>query len=196
MPAMSRVERAFCRGSVWRRATAAVVGTLPVDRLGRDVLELGSGNGAIAAQLLRDKPGIALTATDLDPVMVASATRRLQAFPESSVVTADVTELPFTEDSFDSVVSCLMLHHVVDWERAIAEVARVLRPGGVFVGYDLVRTPFASALHHLDRSPFRLLTPSELADAGARYGLSIDVRTRMFGHVMHFATAARPSMGG
>jgi ubiquinone/menaquinone biosynthesis C-methylase UbiE len=185
---MSRVERAFCRGSVWRRATATVVGTLPIDRLGRDVLEIGSGSGAVADRLLRDNTGITLTATDLDPLMVDTTTRRLQSFPDATVVAADVTDLPFAENSFDSVVSCLMLHHVVEWERAIAEVARVLRPGGSFVGYDLVRTPFAIALHHFDRSPFRLVTPDELADTGAKCGLTIDVRTRLFGHVMQFAS--------
>ncbi|MGV0495105.1 class I SAM-dependent methyltransferase, partial [Mycobacterium kansasii] len=75
-------------------------------------------------------------ATDFDPAMVRTAARRLQAYPEVTVRGADATDLPFSADSFDSVLSCLMLHHIVEWERAIAEIARVLRPGGSLVLVD------------------------------------------------------------
>jgi ubiquinone/menaquinone biosynthesis C-methylase UbiE len=50
-----------------------------------------------------------------------------------------------------------MLHHVIDWPAALDEVARVLRPGGVFVGYDLTNTMLARLIHQADRSPYRLL---------------------------------------
>ena len=42
---------------------------------------------------------------------------------------ADATDLPFPDDTFDAVVSFIMLHHVIDWEAAVAEAIRVLRPG-------------------------------------------------------------------
>ncbi|MEV3904174.1 class I SAM-dependent methyltransferase [Mycobacterium sp. NPDC050551] len=186
MPVMSRIERAFCCGALWRRSTDAVVGTLQVDRLGRDVLEIGSGSGAVAAALQDALPGASVTATDLDPVMVATADRRLRPYPAARAVPADATALPFADEAFDSVVSCLMLHHVIDWETAVGEIARVLRPGGVFVGYDLVRTPAATWLHRLDRSPFRLLTPPELGDACRAEGLSVDVEPRYRGQAMRF----------
>lgn len=188
MPVMSKAERAFCRGALWRASTRAIVGALPTERLGRDVLEIGSGSGAIAAELSRVHPGLAITATDLDPVMVDTATRRLRGFPNITVMTADATQLPFAVGSFDSVVSCLMLHHIIDWETTIAEIARVLKPGGLFVGYDLVRTPLATAFHRADRSPFRLISPAELFDECRRHGLRIQIRTRLFGHVMQFTT--------
>ena len=96
------------------------------------------------------------------------------------------TALPFPDESFDSVVSCLMLHHIIDWERAVAEVARVLRPGGTFVGYDLTRTPLASLFHWLDRSPHRLLVPVEFQAECIRNGFAIRLRSRLLGHVMQF----------
>jgi ubiquinone/menaquinone biosynthesis C-methylase UbiE len=187
MPVMSKIERAFCCGALWRRSTGAIVGALQVDRLGRDVLEIGSGSGAVAAALQQALPGAAVTASDLDPVMVEAAGRRLQPFPAARAVPADATALPFADDAFDSVVSCLMLHHIIDWEAAVGEIARVLRPGGMFVGYDLVRTPAATWLHRLDRSPFRLLTPGELRDACRAEGLSVDVQPRYRGQAMRFA---------
>ncbi|MHA7666858.1 class I SAM-dependent methyltransferase [Mycolicibacterium sp. HS_4_1] len=187
MPVMSRVERAFCCGAMWRTTTRAVLDMLPTDRLGDQLLEIGSGSGAIAEGLSNARPGLAITATDLDPVMVDAAARRLKERPQVTVQSADATRLPFDDDTFDSVVSCLMLHHVIEWEAAVAEIARVLRPGGVFVGYDLTRTPVATAVHRLDRSPFRLVNPDELAAEGRRNGLRIDTGTTTFGHLMRFS---------
>ncbi|MHC9293605.1 class I SAM-dependent methyltransferase [Mycobacterium sp. LTG2003] len=188
MPAMSRVERAFCKGVLWRGSGNAVLGSLPTDQLGREVLEIGSGSGDIAARLREARPDVAITATDFDPVMVREASRRLRRYPDVTVRTADATDLPFADDSFDSVLSCLMLHHIVEWESAIAEIARVLRPGGVFTGYDLVRSPLATAVHRLDRSPFRLVTPDELETVCAQHGLTVQTQTRLAGQVMHFAS--------
>jgi 16S rRNA G1207 methylase RsmC len=71
---MSKAERAFCCGALWRTSARTIVGSLPTDRLGDEVLEIGSGSGAIAAELSRAHPGLAITATDLDPVMVDAAT--------------------------------------------------------------------------------------------------------------------------
>lgn len=188
MPAMSRVERAFCKGMLWRGSGNAVLGSLPTDRLGRDVLEIGSGSGDIAARLRQARPDLAITATDFDPVMVRAATGRLRRYPDVTVQTADATDLPFADDSFDSVLSCLMLHHIVEWEKAIPEIARVLRPGGVFTGYDLVRSPLAITIHRLDRSPFRLVNPGELESVCAEHGLTMRTQTRLAGQVMQFAS--------
>jgi ubiquinone/menaquinone biosynthesis C-methylase UbiE len=186
MPVMSKVERAFCCGALWQTSAGAVIRSLPADTLGHDVLEIGSGGGEVTDRLLRRRPGISITATDLDPVMIEASTRRLRDRPGARVLPADATALPFGDGSFDSVVSCLMLHHVIDWEAALREAARVLRPGGVFVGYDLIRTPLATAVHKIDRSPFRLFEVAEFADGCARAGLTPDLQTGLRGHVLRF----------
>ena len=187
MPVMSRIERAFCCGALWRKSTDSVMGALRPDRLGRDLLEIGSGAGMVALALQQRLPGAAVTASDLDPVMVAAAARRLAPYPTARAVQADATALPFADEAFDSVVSCLMLHHIIDWEDAIHEIARVLRPGGMFVGYDLTRTPVATWLHRVDRSPFRLLTRRELDEVCTAAGLAVDVDVHYRGHVLRFA---------
>jgi ubiquinone/menaquinone biosynthesis C-methylase UbiE len=186
MPVMSRFERAFCCGAVWRSSSAAIARELRAQRLGPDVLEIGAGGGSVAQQLLSKNPELAWVAIDIDPHMTRVATVRLVGFPNATVKTADATAMPFPDDSFDSVVSCLMLHHIIDWERAVAEVARVLRPGGTFVGYDLVRTPLASLFHRVDGSPHRLLVPVDFHTECARRGLTVSLQSRLLGHVMRF----------
>src|ERR1700741_1391666 len=192
MPVMSRPERAFCCGAMWRSSSAVIARELRAQRLGRDVLEIGAGSGSVARQILSRNPGLAWVAIDIDPNMTRAAAMRLRGFPNASVKTADATAMPFSDASFDSVVSCLMLHHIVDWERAVAEVARVLRPGGTFLGYDLVRTPLASLFHRLDGSPHRLIVPDDFQAECARNGLTISLQSRLLGHVMRFVARKDP----
>ena len=187
MPVMSRSERAFCCSTVWRSSGAAITRQLRAQRLGRDLLEIGAGSGSVARQLLSRNPELAWMAIDIDPRMTQAAATRLLGFPNASVKTADAAAMPFPDDSFDSVVSCLMLHHIGDWERAVAEVARVLRPGGTFLGYDLVRTPLASVFHRPDGSPHRLIVPHDFRAECARNGLTMSLQPRLLGHVMRFA---------
>src|ERR1700761_3107646 len=186
MPAMSRFERAYCCSSIWRSSSGAIARELGAQRLGRDVLEIGVGSGSVAQQLLSAAPELAWTAIDIDPHMAQAAATRLGGFSNASVKTADATAMPFPDDSFDSVVSCLMLHHIIDWEGAVAEVARVLRPGGIFVGYDLTRTALASLFHRLDGSPHRLIVPDDFRTECARHGLAASLQSRLLGRVMRF----------
>ena len=64
---------------------------------------------------------------------------------------ADATALPFPDDAFDAVLSWVMLHHTLEWEKALAEAIRVLRPGGQLVGYDLLSTAPLRLLHRTRR---------------------------------------------
>ena len=93
----------------------------------------------MAAALLERHPDVRVTATDYDDAMVAAARRRLAPFgARAEVRQADATELPFPDASFDTALTFIMLHHVIAWEQAVAELVRVLRPGGRLVGYDLL----------------------------------------------------------
>ncbi|WP_458040495.1 MULTISPECIES: class I SAM-dependent methyltransferase [Bacteria] len=187
MPKMSRIETAFCSSSAWGRFTGSVI--LPWALQGHDpsgdVLELGAGSGATAAALLQRAPGIRLTVTDVDEGMVARARGRLPR-PGPRVERADATALPFDSGSFDFVLSFLMLHHVVNWQAAIAEAARVLRPGGLLLGYDLTASPTAKLIHLVDRSPHRLVQPAELTVTARMEGLEMAVRTGLVHQVMRF----------
>jgi ubiquinone/menaquinone biosynthesis C-methylase UbiE len=67
----------------------------------------------------------------------------------------------FPDDSFDYVFSFIMLHHVVEWEKAIAEAIRVLHPGGWLVGYDVLDKRTFRFLHWLERAEVRLMTMNQ-----------------------------------
>lgn len=194
MPVMSKVERAFCRSAPWRSFTGRIVlpWVLADTQLDGEVLEIGSGAGANAQVLLERHPDIQLTATDLDPVMVAAARRRLASHGHRVTVTeADTTALPFEDDRFDAVVSLLMLHHVIDWRDALTEVARVLRPGGTLVGYDLTDRLTARAVHLADRSPHRLLDPNHLVAGLTAAGFTaVEVDRGVLGTVARFSATA------
>jgi SAM-dependent methyltransferase len=94
----------------------------------RRILEIGCGTGDFAARVARQNPDAALVATDQSARFVElTAARGVEAR------VADATDLPFEDDSFDLVAALWMLYHVSDLDRALAQVRRVLRPGGRFL---------------------------------------------------------------
>jgi ubiquinone/menaquinone biosynthesis C-methylase UbiE len=132
-------------------------------RLDGQVLEIGCGSGAMAARILRQHRGVALVVTDLDAGMIAAARTRLAAFGgRVTAEYADAADLPFDDGSFDVVLSFAMLHHVGNWEHAVAEALRVLRPGGRFVGYDALNGPLVRLLHWGEGENVRLLRHGEI----------------------------------
>lgn len=134
MPRMSTAEALFCRSALWHFLAPRMIPWATQDcSLAGRVLEIGGGSGAMAEAIIHSHGQVNLTTTDVDPAMVQAAQRSLAGLPIEARQ-ADATALPFADESFDMVVSFLMLHHVVEWEQAVAEVARVLRPGGLFVG--------------------------------------------------------------
>jgi ubiquinone/menaquinone biosynthesis C-methylase UbiE len=187
---MSTVERALCRSLPWRLFTRRVVVPWAIGPTGLrgEILELGSGSGAMAAELLERYPTIRLTATDVDPTMRAAAARRLERFGDRvRVQEADATRLPFGDASFDGVVSFIMLHHVIAWEDALAEVARVLRPGGMLAGYDLMRSGPNRLLHRRDVSRHRMATVDALRSRLTELPLAeVSVRPGLGGMVARF----------
>lgn len=97
------------------------------------ILDLGCGPAwfweAAAAQV---PAGIALTLADLSAGMVKEAKERCAAIPFASVdgLEADAAALPFEDECFDGVIAMHMLYHLPDPALAIAEMFRVLKPGG------------------------------------------------------------------
>ncbi|HEX7747009.1 MAG TPA: methyltransferase domain-containing protein [Micromonosporaceae bacterium] len=176
---MSRFEAAFCRGATWRTFAGGVIlpWALRGQELNGEVLEIGAGGGSMAARLLANRPGVRMTVTDYDDAMAASARARLARFgARATVLRADATRLPFPDARFDAVVSFIMLHHVIAWETAIDEAVRVLRPGGALIGYDLLATPVARALHQANGSRNRLIRFGELGNHLS--GLPVEVRLK------------------
>ena len=91
------------------------------------VLEVGGGEGELAERIVREL-GAELVFVDQSPRLVElAAARGLDA------QVGDVQDLPFPDASFDCAVAAWMLYHVPDVPRGLAELARVLRPGGRLV---------------------------------------------------------------
>lgn len=95
---------------------------------GRDVLDLGAGDGHYA-RLAHARGARRVVAIDVAEVMLAGVS-------PTAAVAADGAALPLRAASFDVVIAALVLSYV-DRPRVLAEVARVLRPGGMFVASDL-----------------------------------------------------------
>lgn len=93
----------------------------------RRVLEVGCGMGNFAERVARGTQA-EVVATDVSPRMVELARER-----GLDARIADVQGLPFAEGEFDCAVANAMLYHVEDLDRALAELARVLEPGGRLV---------------------------------------------------------------
>lgn len=104
---------------------------------GSRILEVGCGLGDDAAALAaRVAPGGSVLAIDGSQAMVEEARRRHDNVDGLSFEVADATQLPYQSASFDGCRIDRVLQHIADPGAAIAEMARVLRPGGVLVAFD------------------------------------------------------------
>jgi SAM-dependent methyltransferase len=106
-----------------------------------NVLEVGSGPGRLAVKLAELASDIQVTGVDISPEMVERANARAARSGLADRVeflVGDVTALSFPDASFDVVVSTFSLHHWPNPARGLAEIYRVLRPGGVARIYDVV----------------------------------------------------------
>lgn len=98
----------------------------------RRLLDVGCGNGAVTRELARLGRGQVI-AVDHDAKMVAAASEALKGLRNVVVRPADAQALPFPDAHFDRVVCNLLLMWLSDPGRAVAEMARVLRPGGALL---------------------------------------------------------------
>ncbi|HEV8264477.1 MAG TPA: class I SAM-dependent methyltransferase [Gemmatimonadales bacterium] len=121
---------------------------LGLPRGGR-VLEVGCGRGIALPPLTRALCPSQLVGIDVDEGFIAEARRRAEeAGVAAELRVADVRMLPFPDASFDLVVDFGTCYHIAGAARALAEIARVLTPGGLFVE----ETPLSQLLSHPVRS--------------------------------------------
>jgi ubiquinone/menaquinone biosynthesis C-methylase UbiE len=118
--------------------------------LGDHVLEIGAAFGSTTVLLKDEVPR--LTAVEIDPEMAAVASERV-AGSAATVVNVDATDLPFDDATFSSAICIYVLHHVPTpalQDRLLSEAARVLRPGGVLLGWDSLDGEGIRAYHRDD----------------------------------------------
>jgi SAM-dependent methyltransferase len=108
-------------------------------------LDVGCGTGAFTGQAARDAAPRSIVGVDPAPAQIEYA-RREAAAKGATFEVADATALPFPEGAFDVVASALVYNFIPDRPKALAEMRRVLAPGGMVAAYIWEREP-------VDRSP-------------------------------------------
>lgn len=185
----------------WRREAARAVRPS-----GRSALDIGTGTGDLAAELLRQGASH-VTGVDFSPEMVRTAQTRVASKNSGRMTwaTADALRLPFADKTFDCLTNAFVLRNLADLPTAFAEMARVLKPRGHIACLDMTRPPrgvFGSAFRVYfsrvvpplaglisgDPAAYRYLPNSVLEFHTARHIASlmeragfVDVRFRLFG---------------
>ncbi|WP_418960010.1 class I SAM-dependent methyltransferase [Streptomyces tritici] len=170
------------RGGVPRAAAAAAAVLRLVPPGARTLLDVACGTGLVTGRIAR--PGLRVYGADAAVGMARRAGGRLPG----RVVRADARRLPLPDASVDAVSAVWLLHLVPFAAEAVAEAARVLRPGGVFVttvdkdaahdvgsGVDLVLRPHRSSAAASDRA-------DRIGAYAAGHGLVPAGETRFTGH--------------
>jgi ubiquinone/menaquinone biosynthesis C-methylase UbiE len=97
-----------------------------------EALEVGAGQGWTSRRILEMYPQVELTATDIDQAAITTFDKMSRHYGRRLIIKqADVLGLPFDRSSFDVVVVDHALHYVDDYEKAVQQLLRVVRPGGM-----------------------------------------------------------------
>ncbi|MCL8209143.1 MAG: class I SAM-dependent methyltransferase [Actinomycetia bacterium] len=194
----------------WHRSARRALAVRP----GQRVLDVGCGTGVVTRDLARDA-GPRGEVVGLDPsVGMLAAARRAPRHPAAAPiqwVEGYGENLPFPDASFDRVTAQFSLRNMMDWRRGLAEMRRVLRPGGRLVVLELLQptttrgTLAMRALEQITRLlwlrawlPYRWLgrsllhapTPAELARHAAAVGLVIETERHWLGDLVTLLVAS------
>lgn len=133
---MNKALKIFVNGPIWNSLLIRVFlpnifKLVPPGYFPKKILELGSGIGVTTKQIANFFIGAQIVATDYDPIQVSVAKEKLSDYNNITVERADATKLLFANKSFDAVFIFNSLHHLKPYEKAIAEIARVLKSNGL-----------------------------------------------------------------
>src|SRR5712671_6914467 len=176
---MNRYETWFCGTRLWRWVTRRQVlpWILRGSQLGEHVLELGAGPGAATEELGRLAGRV--TSLEYDHAFAAKLGVHLNG-SNAAVIQGDAATLPFANGTFSSAIAILMLHHLRSNElqdRAFTEIWRVLRPGGIFLAFE-IQDGWLHRVGHI-RSTFVPVTPASAIARLTATGFSkvtVDIR--------------------
>ncbi|BBY06275.1 phthiotriol/phenolphthiotriol dimycocerosates methyltransferase [Mycobacterium noviomagense] len=140
-----------------------------VDLSGKQVLEVSCFHGGGASYLMRTLHPASYTALDLNPAGIDFCRKRHQ-LPGLNFMQGDAENLPFADQSFDVVINIEASSYYPSFPRFLAEVARVLRPGGYLLYADVRygRDHIAEWEEELRNAPMRLVSERDISKEVAR----------------------------
>lgn len=169
---MNLVHRWLCSSSPWKDAVEKFIVPWVLEgvELGSQALEVGPGYGATTEAL---RPRAAhLTCVEIDRKLAEGLRRRMQGHPVT-VLCQDATKMDLPGETFDSAVCFTMLHHIPSarlQDCLLEQVARVLRPGGIFAGTDSLDSRWFRILHWCDT--LVVVRPESFADRLRKAGFT------------------------
>jgi len=161
------------------------------------VLEIGCGNGYGTFLIGKYFSPKTIDAIDLDEKMIRIAKKK---YENSSRVfqVASATELPFEDNTFDAVFDFGVIHHIPNWKDALAEIHRVLKPGGQIIAEDLsmdtFETWFGKILKRLLDHPYEsMYSRDEFMRQIRKQGFSVEKRATYRAFIHYFVCIAKKS---
>ena len=138
----------------WRNALQELFEVRALNRLlslpqGKRVLEVGCGRGVAIPPLSKACRPSWYVGLDMDPKLLSEGRKRLRALGTSAeLCEGDVRDMPFADGSFDMIIDFGTCYHIRQPQRALREIQRVLREGGLFVH----ETPVSQLIAHPRRT--------------------------------------------
>ena len=112
---------------------------------GQTYLDFGCGNGAAAIHLA-SKLGLKVTGIDVDPEQIEAARAKSEQNTNIRFLAADGTKLPFDDNEFDFVATHMVTHHIPDWQNALQQMLRALKPSGYLIYKDFALPKWVASL--------------------------------------------------
>jgi ubiquinone/menaquinone biosynthesis C-methylase UbiE len=130
---------------------------------GSRLLDIGTGPGTLPIEIARAVPRVAIDGIDLSAWMIThaiAAARESGCADRITFHTADAGRMPYDDDSFDLIVSSMSQHHWSDAAAVVAEIRRILRPGGrawIYDGRYTLRRAYSAAQVQFPDGAVRLM---------------------------------------
>jgi demethylmenaquinone methyltransferase/2-methoxy-6-polyprenyl-1,4-benzoquinol methylase len=137
-PRYDRFTRVFSFGMDQRWKADLIQAAAEAIAAGGVVCDVATGTGDLAFALSASRPDLSIAATDISKEMLALALarRNREATSTVSVAASDIGALPFPPASLDAVTASYALRNTPDWRASLAELSRVIRPGGHLLTLD------------------------------------------------------------